>query len=155
MASDSSVVNIFALVALTTSVVLAVFSRPIMDVWVAGQDAEFRDLVASLTRILLISPAVFAVSTLCSSVLNSYNRFAIAAIAPLMYNLAIIAAAVGLSGPLGIYGLALGAAAPRRWARRRRGCARRSRGGAGGGGRGSPCSPAPATTRARPFLPRS
>ena len=107
----SSVINIFALVALATSVGLAVFARPIMDVWVAGQDAEFRELVASLTRILLISPAVFAVSTFCSSVLNSYNRFAIAAIAPLMYNLAIIAAAVGLSGPLGIYGLALGAVA--------------------------------------------
>ncbi|HTD76886.1 MAG TPA: murein biosynthesis integral membrane protein MurJ [Chloroflexota bacterium] len=105
----SSVINMFALVALVTSAVLAVFARPIMDVWVAGQDAEFRDLVANLTRILLISPAVFAVSTFCSSVLNSYNRFAIAAMAPLLYNLAIIAAALLLSGPLGIYGLALGA----------------------------------------------
>jgi putative peptidoglycan lipid II flippase len=105
----SSVINVFALVALTTSAVLAVFARPVMDVWVAGQDAEFRDLVANLTRILLISPAVFAVSTFCSSVLNSYNRFAIAAMAPLLYNLAIIAAALLLSGPLGIYGLALGA----------------------------------------------
>ena len=105
----SSVINMFALVALVTSAILAVFARPIMDVWVAGQDAEFRDLVANLTRILLISPAVFAVSTFCSSVLNSYNRFAIAAMAPLMYNLAIIGAALLLSGPLGIYGLALGA----------------------------------------------
>src|SRR5205823_5419358 len=105
----SSVINMFALVALATSLVLAIFARPVMDVWVAGQDAEFRDRVASLTRILLISPAIFAVSTFCSSVLNSYNRFAIAAMAPLMYNLAIIGAAWGLSGPLGIYGLALGA----------------------------------------------
>ena len=105
----SAVINIFVLVAVTTSVLLAVFARPIMDIWVPGADPEFRDRVASLTRILLISPAVFAVSTFCSSVLNSYNRFAVAAMAPLMYNLAIIAAAWGLSGPLGIYGLALGA----------------------------------------------
>jgi putative peptidoglycan lipid II flippase len=105
----SAVINLFALIAVGTSVVLAIFARPIMDVWVAGQDAPFRDLVASLTRILLISPAIFAVSTFCSSVLNSYNRFAVAAMAPLLYNLAIIAAAWGLSGPLGIYGLALGA----------------------------------------------
>ena len=106
----SSVINVFALIALGTSALLAIFARPIMDVWVAGQeDPAFRDLTASLTRILLISPAVFAVSTFCSSVLNSYNRFAIAAMAPLLYNLAIIAAAVGLSGPLGIYGLAIGA----------------------------------------------
>ena len=105
----SSVINLFVLVALGTSIVLAIFARQIMDVWVAGQDAEFRDGVASLTRILLISPAIFAVSTFCSSVLNSYNRFAIAAMAPLMYNLAIIAAALVLSGPFGIYGLAIGA----------------------------------------------
>jgi putative peptidoglycan lipid II flippase len=105
----STVINVFALVALATSAVLAIFARPIMDLWVPGQDAGFRDLVASLTRVLLISPAIFAVSTFCSSVLNSYNRFAIAAMAPLLYNLAIIAAALGLSGPLGIYGLALGA----------------------------------------------
>jgi putative peptidoglycan lipid II flippase len=107
----SAVINLFALIAIGTSVVLAIFARPIMDVWVAGQDAQFRDLVASLTRILLISPAIFAVSTFCSSVLNSYNRFAVAAMAPLLYNLAIIGAAWGLSGPLGIYGLALGAIA--------------------------------------------
>jgi putative peptidoglycan lipid II flippase len=107
----SAVINIFVVVALGTSLLLAIFARPVMDVWVAGQDAEFRDRVASLTRILLISPAVFAVSTFCSSVLNSYNRFAVAAMAPLMYNLAIIAGALFLSGPLGIYGLALGAVA--------------------------------------------
>ncbi len=106
----SSVINVFALVAVATSAVLAIFARPIMDLWLPGAvDPGFRDLVASLTRILLISPAVFAVSTFCSSVLNSYNRFAIAAMAPLMYNLAIIGAAWGFSGQLGIYSLALGA----------------------------------------------
>src|SRR5437762_10193302 len=68
----SGVINIFVLSALATSVVLAIFARPVMAVWVAGQAAEFRDRVASLTRILLISPAIFAVSTFCSSVLNSY-----------------------------------------------------------------------------------
>jgi putative peptidoglycan lipid II flippase len=105
----SSVINVFALIAMVMSIVLAVFARPVMDLWVAGQDAAFRDLAASLTRILLISPAIFAVSTFCSSVLNSYHRFAVAAMAPLLYNLAIIASAAGLSGQLGIYSLAFGA----------------------------------------------
>src|SRR5205085_4525757 len=105
----SSVINLFVLIALVTSAILALLARPIMNVWVAGGDDQFRDLVASLTRILLISPAIFAVSTFCSSVLNSYHRFAIAAMAPLLYNLSIILAAIFLSGPLGIYGLAIGA----------------------------------------------
>jgi putative peptidoglycan lipid II flippase len=105
----SSVINTGMLAASGTALVLAIFARPVMDLWVPGSDPEFRDLAAGLTRILLIAPAIFAVSTFCSSVLNSFNRFAAAALAPLMYNLAIIAAAVLLSGPLGIYGLAIGA----------------------------------------------
>src|SRR5919202_4995388 len=107
----SAVVNTFVLVAGGSALVLGLFARPIMDVWVAGEDPEFRDLVASLTRILLITPAVFAASTFCSSVLNSYHRFAIAAMAPLLYNLSIILAAIFLSGQIGIFGLALGAVA--------------------------------------------
>src|SRR5919204_1672703 len=105
----SSVINSGMLAASGTALVLAIFARPVMDLWVPGSDPAFRDLAAGLTRILLIAPAIFAVSTFCSSVLNSFNRFAAAALAPLMYNLAIIAAAVFLSGPLGIYGLAIGA----------------------------------------------
>jgi putative peptidoglycan lipid II flippase len=105
----SSVINIFVLVAGGSALVLGILSRPIMDIWVAGEDAQFRDLVASLTRILLISPAIFAASTFCSSILNSYHRFAVAAMAPLLYNVAIILAAVFLSEPFGIYGLAVGA----------------------------------------------
>jgi putative peptidoglycan lipid II flippase len=81
-----------------------------MAIIAPGSPPEFRDLAASLTRILLITPAVFAASTFCASVLNSYHRFAVAALAPLMYNLAIIAGAFFLTGPFGIYGLAIGAA---------------------------------------------
>jgi putative peptidoglycan lipid II flippase len=115
----SAVINIFMVGALITCLILAVFARPLMNLWVAGQSTEvvmvagqpvkFPDLVANLARILLVTPAIFAVSTFCSSVLNSYNRFAIAAMAPLLYNLAIIVAALTLSGPFGIYGLAFGA----------------------------------------------
>jgi putative peptidoglycan lipid II flippase len=106
----SSVINLGVLVAGGTAIVLAIFARPVMDVLAAGRDPAFRDLAASLSRILLITPAVFAASTFCASVLNSYHRFAVAALAPLMYNLAIIAGAFFLSGPFGIHGLAIGAA---------------------------------------------
>jgi putative peptidoglycan lipid II flippase len=82
-----------------------------MDVLAAGRDSEFRDLAASLARILLIAPAVFAASTLSASVLNSFNRFAVAALAPVMYNLAIIGGALLLAEPFGIFGLAIGATA--------------------------------------------
>lgn len=105
----SSVINLGVLITGGASLVLVIFARPLMNVWVAGQTPEFRDLAASLSRILLISPAVFAVSTFCASVLNSFHRFAVAALAPLLYNLSIIGGAVFLSGPFGIHGLAIGA----------------------------------------------
>jgi len=108
----SSVINLGVLVAGGTALVLAIFARPVMDVLQAGNpDPAFRELAANLSRILLITPAVFAASTFCASVLNSYHRFAVAALAPLMYNLSIIAGAFFLSGPFGIEGLAIGAAA--------------------------------------------
>ena len=51
--------------------------------WRLAATRQFRDLAASLSRILLITPAIFAASTFCASVLNSYHRFAVAALAPL------------------------------------------------------------------------
>jgi putative peptidoglycan lipid II flippase len=105
----SSVINLGVLLTGAAALVLAVFADQVMDLLVPGQNAEFRELSAGLARVLLISPAIFAASTFCSSVLNSYHRFAVAALAPLMYNLAIIAAAFLLSEPLGIHGLAIGA----------------------------------------------
>jgi putative peptidoglycan lipid II flippase len=45
-----------------------------------------------------------------SGILNSYERFAVPAIAPLLYNLAIIAAAVVLAPLIGAEGLAVGVA---------------------------------------------
>jgi putative peptidoglycan lipid II flippase len=106
----SSVINAGVLVTGLISLVLAAFAGPLMSVIAAGGDAAFKELAASLARILLITPAIFAASTFCASVLNAYHRFALAALAPLMYNLAIIGAAFFLSEPFGIHGLAIGAA---------------------------------------------
>lgn len=107
----SSAINLGFLVTASVAGLLAVFASPITDLALGAKPPEFRQLTADLMRILLVSPAIFAVSTFCASVLNSSHRFAVAALAPLMYNLSIIVAALALSGPLGIYGLALGAVA--------------------------------------------
>lgn len=105
----SSVINLGFLAAGGASIVLAVFARPLMDVLVAGQEAAFRDLAAGIARVLLVAPAIFAVSAFCASILNSFHRFAVAALAPLIYNLSIIGGALFLSDWLGIFGLVLGA----------------------------------------------
>ena len=55
------------------------------------------DRTVDLTRIMVLSPIFLALGSLVTSVLNARGRFAASAIAPIVYNLAIIGAAVGLT----------------------------------------------------------
>jgi putative peptidoglycan lipid II flippase len=106
----SSAINIAVVLTGAIALLLIVFARPVMAVMVPGRDAEFQELAAGLVRIMLISPVVFAVSGFATSVLNSFHRFWLSALAPLMYNAGIIAGAVLLHDRHGIYGVAIGVA---------------------------------------------
>src|SRR6185436_8000745 len=64
-----------------------------------------------LTRIMVLGPIFLALGSLVTSVLNARGRFAASAIAPIVYNLAIIGAAVLLVPSLGVTGLAIGVVA--------------------------------------------
>ncbi len=61
-----------------------------------------------LTRIFLVSPILFTLSNVFSSVLNSLKRFALVSIAPIIYNFGIIFGIVFLYPRFGIAGLAYG-----------------------------------------------
>jgi putative peptidoglycan lipid II flippase len=67
-----------------------------------------QDLTIELTRIMLIGPIFLAMGSVASSLLNANGRFTAAAMAPITYNVVIIAAALLLKPVLGIYALALG-----------------------------------------------
>jgi putative peptidoglycan lipid II flippase len=64
-----------------------------------------------LTRMMLASPILLALGAIATSALNADRRFAASAVAPIVYNLAIIGAAVLLSDSMGVTGLALGVVA--------------------------------------------
>ena len=57
---------------------------------------------------ILLSPMAKTLGSLVTSVLNARGRFAASAIAPIVYNLAIIGAALTLTSTFGVTGLALG-----------------------------------------------
>ena len=61
-----------------------------------------------LTRIMLLSPLLFCVSGMITGILNGRQHFFLPALAPMLYNVAIIFGAVVLAGPFGIEGLAIG-----------------------------------------------
>jgi putative peptidoglycan lipid II flippase len=66
------------------------------------------ELTVRLTRIMLLSPILLALGAIASSVLNARGRFGAAALAPSLYNLAIIAGAVLLGPFIGVESLAIG-----------------------------------------------
>lgn len=106
----SSLITIAAAVMTPISILLMVFAPQVMGLITPGWDEPSQRLAASLARILLFSPVLFAVSTFVASILNSFSRFLLASLAPMMYNLSIIAGALLLGPRIGVYGLAIGAA---------------------------------------------
>jgi len=82
---------------------------PIVSVTVArGFTIEEQQLTADLMRWMLITPIVFGVSGIVMGILNSYQHFALPALAPVLYNASIILGALFLAPTMGVYGLVFG-----------------------------------------------
>ncbi len=79
-----------------------------------GFEGAKLDQTIELTRIMLLSPIFLAMGAVATSVLNAGGRFAASAVAPIVYNLAIIGGALILGPTLGVDG---SRAQRRRWAR--------------------------------------
>ena len=106
----SSVINL-VLIGLTLLSLLMVILAPVfVPVIAPGFDEPTTELTVRLTQIMLISPVLIGMGAVVTGILNSYQQFTIPAIAPLLYNLAIIAAAIFLAPVMGVEGLAVGVA---------------------------------------------
>jgi putative peptidoglycan lipid II flippase len=68
-------------------------------------------VAVDLTRILLLSPLFLGLGGWAMGILNARQHFLLPALAPVFYNLAIIAGALLLAPTLGVYGLAWGVVA--------------------------------------------
>ncbi len=105
----SAIINLL-LVVLTLTAVLAVLTAPWLVEYIIapGFDAETTALTVDLMRVMLISTVIFGVSGVVMGALNAHQHFVLPAIAPMMYNLAIIGGALLLTSALGVMGLAVG-----------------------------------------------
>lgn len=65
-------------------------------------------LTVTLLRIMLLSPLIFGVSGLIMGILNSHQRFALPALAPVLYRLGIILSVIFFAPRYGISALAWG-----------------------------------------------
>ena len=104
----STVVNLMLVALGVLAVILAIVAPAVVRAITPGFDEIQLARTVELTRIMLLSPIFLALGAVATSVLNAGGRFAAAAIAPIVYNLAIIGAAVFLAPSMGVRGLALG-----------------------------------------------
>lgn len=75
---------------------------------VPGFSGAERDMVTALTRIMVLSPILLGLSSILSTVVQSYQRFLAYALAPLLYNFGIILGITVFLPIMGMSGLALG-----------------------------------------------
>jgi putative peptidoglycan lipid II flippase len=106
----SSVINLVVLALALLSLVMALFAPVFVPIVAPGFDAPTTELTVRMTRLMLLSPFFIGLGAVVSAILNGYDEFAVPTIAPLVYNLAIIAAAVFLAPILGVEALAIGVA---------------------------------------------
>jgi putative peptidoglycan lipid II flippase len=108
----SAVTNL-VLVILTGLALVAALIAPwlVQTILAPGFSPEQQALTVSLMRWMLVSTVVFGVSGIVMGVLNSFQHFLLPALAPLIYNLCIIAGAIFLAPTLGVYALVIGVVA--------------------------------------------
>ena len=107
----STIANLMLLALLVLGIVVLVGAPWIVPAITPGFDAAETARTVELTRIMVLSPIFLALGALVTSVLNAHGRFAAAAIAPIVYNLAIIGGALFLAPTFGVTGLAIGVVA--------------------------------------------
>jgi len=100
------------LVAMTILATAAFIGAPLLVRLLApGFDEAGVARTTELTRIMLAAPVLLSLGAIATSALNAEARFTAAAVAPIVYNVAIIGGAVLLGPAMGVTGLAVGVVA--------------------------------------------
>jgi putative peptidoglycan lipid II flippase len=93
----STLIFAFVLIIGALTALFILVAPPVMEVLAPGFEGRLDDLTVGLSRLLFPILLMLGVSGLVVGVLNSYDRFAVFAIAPFFWNVAIIAVLVGLA----------------------------------------------------------
>jgi putative peptidoglycan lipid II flippase len=107
----STIANLMLAALLVLGLIVFITAPWLIPAITPGFSPEQWDRTVDLTRIMILGPIFLALGSLATSVLNAQGRFAAAAIAPIVYNLAIIGAAWLLVPVYGVTGLAIGVVA--------------------------------------------
>lgn len=104
----NNILNVFLFFLLLFSLALFVFAPQIVRLITPGFSASQIDQTIFLTRIMLLSPIFFGLSSVFSGVLQYFHRFLVYSFAPVLYNLGIILGIVFLFPAMGLTGIIAG-----------------------------------------------
>jgi putative peptidoglycan lipid II flippase len=107
----STVTNLMLVALLVLAGAFFLLAPLLMPAITPGFDTAQLDQTVRLTRIMLLSPILLALGAVATSALNALGRFAVSAVAPILYNVGIIAGAIVLAPTFGVDGLAIGVVA--------------------------------------------
>ena len=104
----SSILNLAMIIYVVCAVFVFVFPSEFNQLIAPGLSASTREQASNLTRLIVFGEFFLVIGSFFTSVLQSYHRFIITALAPIVYNLGIIFGIVVLSRMFGILGVGLG-----------------------------------------------
>lgn len=104
----SNILNLMTLSLVGICVWLIIFSPGLMKLVAPGFPREKLDAAVNLTRVMFLSPLFLGLSAVIGGILQSFRRFLVYSLGPIMYNLGIIFGALVLVKSFGLIGLAYG-----------------------------------------------
>jgi len=107
---STSLLNLLAILMAIVGIIIFVFARPLIEYVVAPNMPDDQlDNAVTIMRFLAFNPLLFTISGVLTSVQQTMGRFFFYAIAPLFYNLSIIASIFLFKDNIGLVGLGVGA----------------------------------------------
>lgn len=104
----SNTLNFFLLLFILICLLLGIFTPELLEIITPGFTSVQLSQTVLLTRIMFLSPILFAASSIFSSILQHFDKFLVYSFAPVLYNLGIITGILFLEPAWGIAGLAWG-----------------------------------------------
>jgi len=104
----NAVINLLGALLIVVSAAFIFFAPELTRLITPGFSGEKQELTIALTRIMFLSPFFLGLSSVFGGILQSFKRFFVYSLAPIMYNIGIIIGALYFVPVWGIYGLAYG-----------------------------------------------
>jgi len=103
----SSLLNVLSILMLMVGVFIFIFADKML--LYAHLNTEQQHQAVAIMRLVAFNPLLFTLSGVITTVQQTFGRFFFFAVAPLFYNLSIIASVYIFKHPLGVVGLGVGA----------------------------------------------